>query len=338
MQLFSIDASGGSYTLRFVAVPLATLIAIAAVALWRRRRRFAAVAVSGAVVLSLVWLILYLSRPRWVELAAADPAAPAALAAPSWTERAPGLETADVEVTLAGHAVDVIALVRIDPARYELAVHWAGEQALTAEDWQAKLGADVVINGSYFERDMTPTTPLRSAGRALGPASYTSSHGALVSGPGVAIIDLAGRDVAAALAPYRDAMVSYPLLIAPDGSSRAAGHDDWLANRSFVAIDGQARIVLGTTHSGAFSLRRLADTLRRAPLDLRVALNLDGGPLASQIVRAGDWQRVVHGNAEITGTDDVLRLAYQADQARRRPAVKLPIVLAATRRAPAEPR
>lgn len=49
-------------------------------------------------------------------------------------------------------------------------------------------------------------------------------------------------------------------------------------------------------------------------------------------VRAGDWQRVVHGNAEITGADDVLRLAYQSAQARRHPAVKLPIVLAAMRR------
>ncbi len=335
MQLFSIDPTGGSYTLRFLGTPLAVATAVTVLALWRRRRRLAAVTGAGAALIGALWLGLYLCRPRWVALAAADPASAATLAAPTWTTRAAGLETADAEVMLAGHAVDVIALVRIDPARYELAVHWAGDQPQTAEAWQTMLGADVVINGSYFEPDRTPTTPLRSAGRALGPARYASSHGALVSGPGVAILDLAGRDVAAALAPYHDAMVSYPLLIAADGSTRAGGHDDWLANRSFVAIDGGGRLVLGTTHTGSFSLRRLAETLQRSPLDLRLALNLDGGPLASQIVRAGDWQRVVHGNAEITGTGDVLRLAYQADHARRRPAVELPIVLAAIPRPPA---
>jgi len=189
-----------------------------------------------------------------------------------------------------------------------------------------------VINGSYFERDRTPTTPLRSAGRALGPAGYTSSHGAIVAGPGFDIIDLRGRDVASALAPYREAMVSYPLLVAPGGETRAGGRDDWFANRTFVGIDDQSRIVIATTREGFFALRRLGETLRRSSLGLRVALNLDGGPLASQIVAAGGWTRVVHGNAEITGAGDVLRLAYQSAQARGHEAVKLPIVLAAVRR------
>jgi hypothetical protein len=153
-----------------------------------------------------------------------------------------------------------------------------------------------------------------------------------VIGPGFDIIDLRGRDVASAIAPYRDAMVSYPLLVDGNGATRAAGHDDWFANRTFVGLDAQARIVIGTTHDGFFALRRLGETLQRSPLALRVALNLDGGPIASQIVSAGGWLRVVHGNAEITGGGDLLRLAYQSAQARRRKAVKLPIVLAAVRK------
>jgi hypothetical protein len=60
----------------------------------------------------------------------------------------------------------------------------------------------------------------------------------------------------------------------------------------------------------------------------RIALNLDGGPIASQIVSAGGWQRTVHGNAEITEAGDVLRLAYQSAKARRREVVTLPTVLA----------
>jgi hypothetical protein len=332
MHWFTIAASGGSYSLRFLGAPLVVLTAIAAIAAWRGRRRVAIGAAGGAVLIGTVWVGLYLWRPHWVHLALADPETRATIAEPVWTERAPGLETADAAVELAGQPVDSLALVRLDPARYELSVHWAGDQPLAIEDWQRTLAADVVINGSYFERDDTPTTPLRSAGRTLGPAGYVSSHGAIVIGPGFDIVDLRGRDVASTLAPYRDAMVSYPLLVAPDGETRAAGHDDWFANRTFVGIDAGSRIVIATTRDGFFTLRRLGETLRHSLLGLRVALNLDGGPIASQIVSAGGWQREIQGNTEITGAGDVLRLAYQQAQARRRKIVKLPIVLAAVAR------
>jgi hypothetical protein len=331
MHWLTIDPAGGSYSMRFLGAPLVVLAAVTALAAWRGRRRLAIAAAGGAAVICAVWVGLYLHRPRWVDAALADRATAATIAAPSWIERAPGLETADAEVELGGVAVDSLALVRIDPARYELSVHWT-DRPLAIEDWQRTLAADVVINGSYFERDGTPTTPLRSAGRALGPTGYVSSHGAIVIGPGFDIVDLRGRDVAGALAPYRDAMVSYPLLIAPDGDTRAAGHDDWLANRTFIGLDAQARIVIATTRDGFFALRRLGETLQRSPLALRVALNLDGGPLASQIVSAGGWQRVIHGDAEVTGGGDVLRLAYQTAQARRHKIVNLPIVLAAVAR------
>jgi hypothetical protein len=122
------------------------------------------------------------------------------------------------------------------------------------------------------------------------------------------------------------------VLVAADGGTRAAGHDDWFANRTFVGLDAQSRIVIATTRGGFFTLRRLGETLRQSPLALRVALNLDGGPIASQMVSAGGWQREIQGNTEITGAGDVLRLAYQSAQARRHKIVKLPIVLAAVRR------
>jgi hypothetical protein len=330
MHVFTIGPHGGSYTLRFLGAPLVVLVVIAAA--WRGRRRIAIAAGAGVAVICVTWAGLYLCRPRWLLVALAEPAAATTLAEPQWVARAPGLETADVAVELAGQPVDSLALVRLDPARYELSVHWAGDQPLAIEDWQRTLAADVVINGSYFERDGSPSTPLRSAGQTRGPAGYESSHGAIVIGPGFDIIDLAGRDVASTIAPYRDAMVSYPLLVTPAGDSRAAGHDDWFANRTFVGIDAQERIVIGTTRNGFFALRRLGQTLQHAPLGLRVALNLDGGPIASQIVSAGSWQRTVHGNAEITEAGDVLRLAYQSAKARRREVVQLPIVLAAVRK------
>jgi hypothetical protein len=328
-DLLALSPSGGSFTLRFLGGGLAVLAIVAIVARWRGRRRIAIAAGAGMLAIAVGWCGLQIWKPRWLRLALADPrGVPDTTTTVSWIERAPGLETADLPVVFHGETVDSIALVRLDSAHYQLSVHWDPEPH-TIDDWQRRLDAAVVINGSYFEPDDTPSTPIRSDHRALGPRDYVSTHGAFVVGPWPDIVDLRGASVDATLPGYRDAMVSYPLLVDPRGPTRASGHDDWFANRVFVGIDTLGRVVIGTTRTGFFSLRRLADFLAASPLELQAALNLDGGPIASQIVTTPEFHRTVRGNAEITGGGDVLRLAYQSIQASRAVEVKLPIVLAA---------
>ena len=126
-----------------------------------------------------------------------------------------------------------------------------------------ELGAALVINGSYFARDGTPDTPIVSAGARLGPRHYIANHGAFVASPrSVGVRDFASLDWHIALRGAEDAMISYPLLVARDGSSRVKADARWLANRSFVAEDHDGRIILGTTAEAFFSLERLAGFLR----------------------------------------------------------------------------
>ncbi|MFN0245542.1 MAG: phosphodiester glycosidase family protein [Kofleriaceae bacterium] len=333
-SLFTIAPAGGSFTMRFLAVPLCVTFVVACIAAGRHHRRTLVASIAAAFVLATTWAALYLWRPRWLVLALEDPRGAVVPSDFVWTERAPGLDTTEIAIDLGGERVDSIALVRIDLARYRFSVHWDASGSRPIDVWQRELGAAVVINGSYFEPDHSPSTPLRIAGAPVGPTDYTSTHGALVIDDGaVDIVDLRGRDLAGELARHREAMVSYPLLVDPSGRSRAAGHDDWFANRVFVALDTSGRIVIGTTRTGFFSLRRLGDTLERADrLSLRVALNLDGGPLASQIVSVPGYTRTVLGDAEVTGGHDVLRLAYQRIRHARGQHIGLPIVLAARAR------
>lgn len=328
--MFAIAPGGGSFTFRFLAVPLLVCFLVACIAAMRAQRRvlFASFVVAHGLI--LCWVGLQVWRPRWLVLALDDPRGSATLGLPAWLERAPGLETGDLSIYLAGERVDSIALVRLDPARYQLSVHWDATASRPVEAWQRELDAHVVINGSYYEPDHGPSTPLRIAGQTIGPSPYTSSHGALViDDDAIGIVDLRGRDVAAELARHHEAMVSYPLLVDPAGGTRAAGNDDWFANRVFVALDDANHIIIGTTRTGFCSLRRLGDILVRSDLHLRVALNLDGGPIASQVVRVPGYERTVLGDAEITGGRDVLRLAYQAIRHARGQEIPLPIVLAA---------
>ena len=263
-----------------------------------------------------------------MRLALADPP-PAATAGPfAWHGVAPGFEVAELPVLAGGVEADRILLARLDPHlfRFEARSAPAGDMGLDA--WMRDLGAVLVINGSYYGRHGNPDTPFLSDGAPLGPPAYTARHGAFVAGDGTAdVVDLIAQPWQAAFAGARDAMVSYPLLLASDGSSRVQADRRWLANRSFVARDTQGRIVLGTTQDAFFSLDRLAAFLHAAPLGLAVALNLDGGPVACQAVRLAGFERRFCGRWETQTTGDTIRLLgwRWGDWA-------LPIVLAAVPR------
>jgi hypothetical protein len=247
-----------------------------------------------------------------------------------WRRLDAGFEVAELPAVAGGSEVDRILLARIDPARFRFEVRNASSGSRELSDWMRELDAALVINGSYFSRYGAPDTPLVSNGILLGPRDYDAKHGAFVASPAfVGIRDLAKEDWHDALRGADNAMVSYPLLLAADGSSRAGADQRWLANRSFVGQDRSGRIVLGTTADAFFSLGRLAEFLRRAPLDLASALNLDGGPVACQGIALGDYRRDFCGDWEFAVRDHDLQLLQPILGTRR---WGLPIVLAVHRK------
>jgi hypothetical protein len=243
-----------------------------------------------------------------------------------WHAVADGFEVAELPAIVEGREVDRLLLARIDPAHFRFVLRNAPAGNRELGDWMRKLGAALVINGSYFSRHGLPTTPFLSAGIELGPVDYAGSHGAFVaSGTGTAIHDLAGEDWQTAFQEAEDALVSYPLLIGTDGTSRAGTDTGWLANRSFVGQDHAGRIVLGTTADAFFSLARLADFLHAAPLDLALALNLDGGPVACQGIAVAAYKRDFCGKWEFRLDGDQPMLLTGLFGTRR---WALPVVLA----------
>jgi hypothetical protein len=199
-----------------------------------------------------------------------------------------------------GENVDEIVLARIDPAkfRFEVLNEPSGKRRLS--DWLRETGAALIVNGSYYGPDGRPTTPVVSRGAASGPTAYTSQHGAfIVTASQARIADLTQEDWRAAFKDADAGIVSYPLLIAPDGSTGRPTPSRWLANRSFVGVDDQGWVVIGTTASAFFSLDRLATFLKASPLHLKAALNLDGGPVACQGVALGLVQLRQYGLWEI---------------------------------------
>jgi hypothetical protein len=288
-------------------------------------------------------VILRRGKSIWVNVAADDPRLSAAMrlalrdpsgtleAGPfAWRTIEQGFEVAELPVLAAGAEVDRIVLARVDPVHFRFVARNAPAGNRGLDDWMSALGAALVVNGSYFSRDGTPDTPFVSAGVLSGPPHYDARHGAFVaSGGAVQIHDLAHEDWRAALRGADDAMVSFPLLVAPDGANRVTADWRWLANRSFVAQDGAGRIIIGTTIDAFFSLERLSAFLRAAPLGLTVALNLDGGPVACQGIALKDYRRNVCGQRELAVHDGQLKLLAPIFGSGR---WALPIVLAVLRK------
>ncbi len=248
--------------------------------------------------------------------------------APEWTLRSPGLETAELPVlTESSLEVDRILLTRIDPSLFRFEVLTAPAGNVDLGDWVKDRRPSVVVNGSYFDAKGYPDTPLKSRGVAQGPSQYTATHGVFAARADgrVSIEDLRQQPWQPIVSGATDAMVSYPLLLSPDGSTRVRSDARWLANRSFVAKDRSGRIVIGTTKEAFFSLERLGLHLRQAPLDLAIVLNLDGGPLACQAVRAPGFERDFCGDWETqTSGENIILLKRVIGQRRW----ALPIVLA----------
>ena len=271
------------------------------------RRAFVLTVVALAVVAFASALALHPARAQ------SDDPPPLAAGRYAWTTPAAGFETTELPVLEDGREVERIHLTRIDAAHFKVEVHAAPAAARELQDWMRVTGAVMIVNGSYFDREGNPATPVVSRGRPLGPKKYGTRHGAFIVSPdGPVVQDLGHTRWQTAFRGATEAMVSFPMLIGADGRSRATNSNPLLvANRSFVGQDSAGRIVVGTTGSAYFSLDRFADFLADAGLDLTRALNLDGGPPACQAVAIGTFRRSVCSNSEISSDAGQLRALGQ---------------------------
>jgi hypothetical protein len=218
----------------------------------------------------------------------------------AWRLIEPGLDVSELPVIARGRQVDDILLTRIDPAgfRFVLQNRASGDRDLAG--WMSASKPVVLINGSYFSPGGQPDTPFLSEGRLISVRNDPAAQGAFVAGAASAVVEaLTDGDWRDAFHGAGNALATYPLLIGPYGYNKAIQESHWVANRSFVGEDCNGRIILGTTKNAFFSLARFAMFLYSAPLGLKMALNLDGGPVACQAVDTPEYQRRFCGEWEI---------------------------------------
>jgi hypothetical protein len=117
-------------------------------------------------LLATIWVIERVAAagsstiPKWLEFAQRDPPVAISAGIAEWSAIAPGFEIGELAGTAEGFEVDRILLVRVDPMKFRFVVRHSAQGNKLLGTWMKELEAPFVINGSDFDPDGTPSTPI----------------------------------------------------------------------------------------------------------------------------------------------------------------------------------
>jgi uncharacterized protein YigE (DUF2233 family) len=204
-----------------------------------------------------------------------------------------------------------ITVVRIDPSLWRVDVfHHAAsaERPADIEEWKKRTGAAVMLNAGQYYPNQVPMGLFIKDGKNLGTPLLKNWKGLLVAEPAgdpgarrADILDLQFDAYDPAAFPWRTAVQSF-MLIDRTGARRVR-RSDWHANRTILATDERARLLVIHTE-GACTLWELAGWIHDSDLDVRHALSLDGGFEAQLAIQAGAFTYVSRGSWHVDDRGD----------------------------------
>lgn len=194
-----------------------------------------------------------------------------------WEVLRAGLERRIINLEIGPDTVhEKLYLVRVNPEYFRFDIGYRPGNPLDLVSWQVETGALLVINGGYFTETYEATGLVVADGIAYG-TSYRGFGGMLtIDGQGPELRQLAQR-------PYNPAeyllggLQSFPMLVLPDQQAGYVEEGDLPSRRTVIGQDHQGRFIFLVASSGTFTLAELSLFLLGSDLDLRLALNLDGG-------------------------------------------------------------
>jgi uncharacterized protein YigE (DUF2233 family) len=234
-------------------------------------------------------------------------AIPAASAAPTatpepplgaWRTLQPGLEYRELDVTL-GQRTDRLRLARVDPQQLQFRVVYDPSQPKRVSAWLETEGAQLAVNGGYFDPNNQALGLLIHDGVLWGQ-SYEGFGGMFAVSGERARVRWNVAEPYVPGEPLTSARQNFPMLVLPGGAPNTGIDDNGqFALRTAVGQDRQGRIVFIDSPGAVFTLTGLGQWLAASDLDLDTALNLDGGSSSGLVVREGTQRRGVDSWVEV---------------------------------------
>ena len=203
-------------------------------------------------------------------------------AEPSWKEIRKGLEFSRTEVYRNGEPVDRLGIVKADPEYNSFAVFQTSKNPITIEQWQKATKADVVFNSSYFQDNLDPCGLIMMDGFQKGPKTNKAMKGMFVAEPidnrrpKAKIIDFNDEQFDYKNPGWKEGVQSFPMLLDEHGTI-GLKKSNRRTNRTVVCDDRKDNIIVMTTEGGYFSLYDMGLFLRESNLNIKHAMNMDGG-------------------------------------------------------------
>jgi hypothetical protein len=257
----------------------------------------------------------------------------AALAAAPWQPLEPGLELGRFQGPPGGAGDGTIAVLRVDPARFELRLLNASApgqgKARSARDWATGTGAVAAVNASMYQEDRKTSVSLMRTREHANHRRLSRDRTLLAFDPldaGTPRLQLIDRDCddLDALAPRYGSLVQSIRLVS------CARKNVWTpsarrTSAAVVGVDGAGRLLLVHART-AWPTAVLADALLGLPIDLQRAMYVEGGAEAQLWIGAGGL------DLELVGAFEGLGALAGNDEA-----WPVPNVLAVYRRAAVAP-
>lgn len=242
---------------------------------------------------TLVALSAHPASAGGVRGGAAPDAGPRDGASP-WQALEPGLEHALFDGPHAEDGDRKIAIVRIDPARFELRLLNAsapGEgQLRTARAWAYRAGASAAINASMYQEDYRSSVSLmKSRGhvnqRRVSKDKAVLAFDPLVSGvPPVRIVDRDCEELADAEKRY-GSLVQSIRMVSCDRRNVWAPSERRFSTAA-IGLDARGRVLFVHART-RWTVNELVKALLALPIDLVQAMYVEGGPEAQLYARGG---------------------------------------------------
>lgn len=212
---------------------------------------------------------------------------------PTWLEALPGLEIRTMTFPLADGKFAESVVTRIDPARFDLRIHYDPASAQQVSLWRDALGALAVINAGFFHEDYTTSGLIITDGQPSGVSFDTITAAYYEFGGMFTITDGTPNLRYLAATPYVPsealdyAVQGLPMLIAVSAPIEFT-MPPRPARRTAIAIDASGRVLFINVANDAVTLYEFRDWLASDPeLAITDALNLDGGPSTGLAFQAG---------------------------------------------------
>jgi uncharacterized protein YigE (DUF2233 family) len=180
---------------------------------------------------------------------------------------------------------ELLAVTRIDPNQHRIRVLYDPIAQRDVRSWYDWSGVDVAINAGFFLDTYETAALLIQDGQTFG-RSYQGFGGMFAMRGSQPSIQWLKTQPYQPDTTINDGVQSFPTLVLAGKVTQGINDNGARDRRSFVAIDRNGLVLLGTSQTASWTLTELARFLAGARiLNVSNALNLDGGPSTGMWVR-----------------------------------------------------